>query len=117
MEAAGPLALHLLGILYAHEERYEEAEEALLGVVEAEPEMAGSYVELGLVYVRRGEYGKMAEALRKAVEVGGGGVRAYLGEQPLRDAPGVLSDAAASGQAGVVQSRCRRGYSVPGAGE
>lgn len=95
----GPLALHLLGILRAHEGRYDEAEEALLGAVKAGPEMAGSYVELGLVYACRGEYVKMAEALGKAVEVGGGGARAYLGEQPLGDAPDTLMNTAASGHA------------------
>lgn len=50
--------------------------------------MVGSYVELGLVYACRGEYPKMVEALRRAVEVGSGGVRAYLGRQPLGDVAG-----------------------------
>jgi tetratricopeptide (TPR) repeat protein len=80
-----PLSLHLLGILRAHEGRYEEAGEAFLRAVEAEPEMVGSYVELGLVYACRGEYPKMIEALRQAVEVGPGGVRTYLDERPLGD--------------------------------
>lgn len=78
-------ALHLLGILRAHEGRYEEAGEAFLRAIEAEPEMVGSYVELGMIYACRGEYGKMSEALSQAVEVGPGGVRAYLGERPLGD--------------------------------
>ena len=86
--ASGPLALHLLGILRAHEGRYDEAEEALLAAVEAEPEMVGSYVELGLVYACCGEYGKMVEVLRQAVEAGSGGVRAYLGSRPLGDLAG-----------------------------
>ena len=86
--ASGALALHLLGILRAHEGRYEEAEEAFLGAVEAEPEMVGSYVELGLVYACRGEYRKMVGVLRQAVEAGSGGVRAYLGRQPLGDLAG-----------------------------
>lgn len=81
--ATSPLALHLWGILCAHEGRYYEAEGAFLVAVEAEPEMAGSYVELGLVYACRGEYPKMVEALGQAVEAGSGGVRAYLGRQPL----------------------------------
>lgn len=85
---SGPLALHLLGILRAHEGRYEEAEEAFLGAVEAEPEMVGSYLELGLVYACRGEYGKMIEVLRQAVEAGSGGVRVYIGMQPLGDLAG-----------------------------
>lgn len=85
---SGPLALHLLGILRAHEGRYDEAEEAFLGAVEAAPEMVGSYVELGLVYACRGEYRKMVEVLRQAVEAGSGGVRAYLGRQPLGDLAG-----------------------------
>ena len=80
-----PLSLHLLGILRANEGCYYEAEDAFLRAVEAEPEMVGSYVELGLVYACRGEYGKMIEALRQAVEVGPGGVRAYLDERPLGD--------------------------------
>lgn len=80
-----PLALHLLGILCTHEGRYYEAEDAFLRAVEAEPEMVGSYVELGLVYACRGEYPKMIEALRQAVEVGPEGVRAYLDERPLGD--------------------------------
>jgi hypothetical protein len=50
--------------------------------------MAGSYVELGLVYACRGEYPKMVEVLRQAVEAGSGGVRAYLGGQPLGDLAG-----------------------------
>lgn len=83
--ASSPLALHLLGILRAHEGRYDEAEEAFLGAVEAEPEMVGSYVELGLVYACCGEYRKMVGALGQAVEVGSAGVRAYLGRQPLGD--------------------------------
>jgi tetratricopeptide (TPR) repeat protein len=80
-----PLALHLLGILCAHQGRYDEAEEAFLGAVGADPEMAGSYVELGLVYACRGEYPKMVEVLRRAVEAGSSGVREYLGGQPLGD--------------------------------
>jgi Flp pilus assembly protein TadD len=96
-----PLSLHLLGILRAHEGRYEEAEDAFLRAVEAKPEMVGSYVELGLVYAFRGEYPKMVEALRQAVEVGPGGVRAYLDERPLGDltaarAPGKAEHASAS---------------------
>jgi tetratricopeptide (TPR) repeat protein len=85
---SGPLALHLLGILRAHEGRYDEAEEAFLGAVEAEPEMVGSYVELGLIYACRGEYRKMVEVLSQAVEAGSGGVRVYLGKQPLGDLTG-----------------------------
>jgi tetratricopeptide (TPR) repeat protein len=81
------LSQHLLGILYAHEGRYEEAEEAFLRAVKVDPEMAGSLVELGLVYACRGDYPKMAEALTRAVEIGAGGVRAYLGERPLGDIP------------------------------
>lgn len=86
--ASSPLTLHLLGILHAYEGRYDEAEEAFLGAVEAEPEMVGSYVELGLVYACRGEYPRMVEALRQAVKVGSGGVRVYLGMQPLGDVAG-----------------------------
>ena len=100
----GALTKHLLGILYAHEGRYEEAGEAFLRAIGEEPEIVGSYVELGLVYARRGEYRKMAEALRKAVEIGERGVRAYLDEQPLGGAPGALSGAAACGQAEAVHS-------------
>jgi tetratricopeptide (TPR) repeat protein len=85
---SGPLGLHLLGILCAHEGRYDEAEEAFLRAVGADPEMAGSYVELGLVYACRGEYTKMVKALTQAVESGSGGVRAYLGRQPLGDLAG-----------------------------
>jgi len=84
----GPLGLHLLGILCAHEGRYDEAEEAFLRAVGTDPEMAGSYVGLGLVYACRGEYTKMVEALGQAVEAGSGGVRAYLGSQPLGDLAG-----------------------------
>jgi tetratricopeptide (TPR) repeat protein len=86
--ASGPLALHLLGILRAHEGRYDEAEEAFLGAVEAEPEMVGSYVELGLVYACRGEYRKMVEVLRRSVGAGSGGVRVHLGRQPLGELAG-----------------------------
>lgn len=85
MEATSSLGLHLLGILCAHEGRYDEAEDAFLRAIEAEPEMVGSYVELGLVYACLGEYQKMIEALRRAVELDPGGVRAYLGERPLGD--------------------------------
>ncbi len=81
------LSKHLLGILYAHEGRYEEAAGAFLRAVESEPQMVGSYVELGLVYACCGDYSKMAEALTRAVEIGAGGVRAYLGERPLGDVP------------------------------
>jgi tetratricopeptide (TPR) repeat protein len=81
------LSQHLLGILYAHEGRYEEAAGAFLRAAEQEQEMAGSYIELGLVYARRGDYSKMAEALTRAVDIGAGGVRAYLGERPLGDIP------------------------------
>lgn len=89
MEGIGnALVVHLRGILCAHEGRYDDAEEALLGAVEADPAMAGSYVELGLVYACRGEYPRMVEALRQAVEAGSGGVRAYLDRQPLGDLAG-----------------------------
>jgi tetratricopeptide (TPR) repeat protein len=81
----GALSLHLLGILHAHDGRYEEAEAAFLRAVEADPEMAGSYVDLGLVYACRREYARMTEALRRAVDTGTGGVRAYLGGRPLGD--------------------------------
>jgi tetratricopeptide (TPR) repeat protein len=105
LKATSPLALHLLGILCAHEGRYYEAEDAFLRAVEAEPEMVGSYVELGLVYACRGEYGKMIEALRQAVEVGPGGVRGYLDERPLSDltaarVPGEPKNASAGAGAG-----------------
>lgn len=82
---AGALTLHLLGIFHAHEGRYEEAAGAFQRAIEAEPQMAGSYVELGLVYACRGDYARMVEALRRAVGIGSGGVRAYLGERPLGD--------------------------------
>lgn len=85
MEATSPLALHLLGILCAHEGRYYEAEDAFLRAVNVDPEMAGTYVELGLVYACCGEYGKMLGALARAVEDLPGGVRAYLRERPLGD--------------------------------
>lgn len=89
MEGIGSaLAGHLHGILRAHEGRYDEAEEAPLGAVEAKAEIVGSYVELGLVYACRGEYPKMVEALRRSVEAGPGGVKAYLGRQPLGDLAG-----------------------------
>lgn len=79
------LGLHLLGILHAHEGRYGEAEAAFRKAVEADPEMVGSYVELGLVHVCQGDNRRMLDALRRAVGVGPGAVRAYLGEQPLGD--------------------------------
>ena len=82
---AGALGRHLLGILHAHEGRYEEAIEAFRRAIELDPEMVGSYVELGLVYACRGEHPMMVESLRRAVEVGSGGVRAYLGMMPLGD--------------------------------
>jgi tetratricopeptide (TPR) repeat protein len=88
--ASSPLALHLLGILRAHDGRYDEVEEAFLGAVEANPEMVGSYVELGLVYACRGEYRKMVEVLRQSVKAGSGSVRVYLGRQPLGDLAGAL---------------------------
>jgi tetratricopeptide (TPR) repeat protein len=101
----GPLALHLLGILCAHEGRYYEAEDAFLRALEVGPEMVGSYMELGLVYAGRVEYGKMVEALRQAVEVCPGGVRAYLDERPLGDltaarAPGEPEYASADARGG-----------------
>lgn len=81
MEASGgALTEHLLDILHANEARYRETEEAFLRAVGAEPGMAGSYVELGLIHARRDEYGEMAGAFGKALEAGAGGVRAYLGE-------------------------------------
>lgn len=84
---AGALTLHLLGVFHAHEGRYEEAAGAFLLAIEAEPEMVGSYVELGLVYACWGDYAGMVEALRRAVGIGSGAVRAYLGERPLGDIP------------------------------
>lgn len=96
---SSPLTLHLFGILCAHEGRYEEAEDAFLRAVESDPKMAGSYVELGLVYACRGEYPKMVEALRQAVAVGPGGVRAYLGERPFGDLTAAAGAPDAPGQA------------------
>lgn len=78
--ATSPLALHLWGILCAHEGRYYESEKIFQCAVETDPEMAASYVELGLVYACRCEYLKAVEVPRRAVDVGTGGVRAYLGE-------------------------------------
>jgi hypothetical protein len=50
--------------------------------------------ELGLVYACQKDYARMVEALRRAVGVGAGGVRAYLGERPLGDvAPAPAADA------------------------
>lgn len=96
--ASGALGLHLLGILHAHEGRYEEAEEVFLRAAEAEPEMAGSWVELGLVYPCRREYARMHEALRRAVGVGEGGVRACLGGRPLGDiTPGPVAGVSSAG--------------------
>ena len=48
----GLLALHLWGILCAHEGRYYEAEDTFLRAVEADPKMVGSYMELGMRHVR-----------------------------------------------------------------
>jgi tetratricopeptide (TPR) repeat protein len=79
------LTLHLLGICHAHEGRYEEAAGAFLRAIEAEPQMAGSYVELGLVYACWGDYVRMVQALGRAGDIGSGAVRAYLGERPLGD--------------------------------
>ena len=56
-EGEGRAALHLPGILRAHEGRYGEAEAAFLRVAEAEPQTAGLYVKLGMVYACRGEEG------------------------------------------------------------
>jgi tetratricopeptide (TPR) repeat protein len=103
------LSEHLLGILCAHKGRYYVAEQAFLNAVEAEPEMVGSYIELGLVYACRGEYGEMVEALRRAVDIGSGGVRAYLGQRPLGDVtagrvPATHEHAAAEGESGRVHS-------------
>jgi Flp pilus assembly protein TadD len=88
VEPGSPLVLHLLGIFHAYEGRYEQAEAAFLHAVKAEPDMVGSYVELGLVYACHGDYPKMVKVLRQAVEAGSGGVRAYLGRQPLGDVAG-----------------------------
>lgn len=115
MERAwGNVGLHLLGILHAHEGRYDEAEEAFLGAVEAEPEMAGSYVELGLVYACCGEYRKMAEVLRQAVAVGRGGVRAYLGEGPLGDITGDAMVSTTANSDGVVSIVTAMAYMADG---
>jgi tetratricopeptide (TPR) repeat protein len=96
------LAQHLRGILHAHEGRYEEAEAAFLRAAEAEPKMAGSYVELGLVYACRGEYREMVEALKRAVKIGRGGVRVYLGGRPLGDIAGDAAAGAEDGRRGVL---------------
>lgn len=111
---SGPLALHLLGILRAHEGRYDEAEEAFFGAIEAEPRMAVSYVELGLVSACRGEYRKMAEALRQAVAVGPGGVRAYLGERPLGDVPGDVAAGTTANGNGVASIVTAMAYMADG---
>lgn len=88
------LSQHLRGIAHAYEERYREAETAFLRAVEIDPRMAGSYVELGLVYACRREYARMIEALRRAVATSEAGVRSYLSEQPLGSVPpGRMSDA------------------------
>ncbi len=79
------LGQHLLGILRAHEGRYGEAEAAFRAAVEANPEMVGSYIELGLVHACQGDYRRMLDSLRRAVGVGPGAVRGYLGQQPLGD--------------------------------
>jgi tetratricopeptide (TPR) repeat protein len=96
------LSLHLRGILHAHEGRYEEAEAAFLGAVQADPEMAGSYVELGMVYACRKQYSMMVEALWQAVGISPSAVRAYLGERPLGDiAPEPATDARRSASGAV----------------
>lgn len=88
---AGSLDEHLRGIYHAHEGRYEDAIEAFERATELDPEMAGSYVELGMAYACRGEYARMLEALRQAVEIDASAVRSYLGEQPLGDLPSELT--------------------------
>lgn len=107
--AMSSLALHLLGILCAHEGRYYGAEGAFLSAIEAEPEMEGSYIDLGLVYACRREYREMVEALGRAVDLGSGGVRAYLGQRPLGDvtagrAPGTHEHAVVEGESGRAHS-------------
>lgn len=72
----------LWGLLYAWEGRFEEAAEALRGAIDADPEVVGSYVELGMVYACLGRYGEMVGVLRQAAGVGPSAVRAYLGEGP-----------------------------------
>ncbi len=79
------LGLHLPGILHAHEGRYGEAEAAFRKAVEVDPEMVGSYVELGLVHVCQVDYRRMLDSLRRAVGVRPGAVRAYLDKQPSGD--------------------------------
>lgn len=85
---SGALSEHLRGIFCAHSGLYYAAEQAFLNALEAEPEMLGSYVELGLVYAHRGEYQEMVEILARAVRIAPAGVRAYLGGSPLGDIPG-----------------------------
>lgn len=85
---------HLWDILHAYEGRYREAAEAFRRATELDPEMAGSYVELGVAYACTGEHGRMVGALRKAVDVGAGAVRSYLREQPLGDLPSKLTPVA-----------------------
>jgi hypothetical protein len=46
------------GILCAHDGRYDEAEAAFLRAVGADPELVGSYVELGLVYACCGKWSR-----------------------------------------------------------
>lgn len=72
----------LWGLFYAWEGRFEEAAEALRSAVEADPEVVGSYVELGMVYTCLGQYRQMVEVLRQAVGIGPSAVRAYFGEGP-----------------------------------
>lgn len=73
-------------------------------------------MEIGLIHASRGEYGKMAGALGKAVKVGGGGLRAYLGEPLLGDALDALTGATAADRRGDRTFICRRSHGVLGTG-
>ncbi len=46
----------LWGVFYAWEGRFEEAVGALRNAIEADPEVVGPYVELGMVYACLGRY-------------------------------------------------------------
>lgn len=76
-EAASAVFDFTLANIFFQQEKLEEAAEIYETAVEKYPKFRRAYRNLGLIYVRLGQFDKAVPALTKVIELGGGDALAY----------------------------------------